>query len=682
MSLADLSFLALLLLSIILILKERSATSACLACGTLFLGFLQVTDQSVLRQGGGNAVHLRTLLVLESLLPVVFILYGVLYARRRIVENLLPFGVLFLVAAAFVASAVAVPDAQLGDVLRRSPSGFLSLGAIGSWYHVGLLILFVAALVNLESVFSSIHGVDRWRVKYEFLGVGGILAVFVFTFSQTLLKGGASPDALPVRSAALIAAALLIGYSRLFRGQTRQIVVSRQAFYRSFTLLTVGAYLLLLALLGDGVKYFAFSAGHDFMVVAAFVSFLAFLLLLLSEDLRRRVKVFIAKHFYAHKHDYREEWLRFSQSLAACRSLADVETVIVDSYLKSFGLRHAALYVAAGGGACSLVASRGRDGLPARLPLSTGMLGYFTVTGRTLNPEDGEYSPTSEESAALREAGAWIVVPLLAGDKVEALVLLGRQIVPERLTYEDYDLMKTLGRQAVLSLLNYRLSEELAESRELAAIAKVSSFVVHDLKNLVYSFSLMLDNAERYIGEPAFQHDLVASLRNTVVTMDSLIGKLKAFPGKLELHKCWADLDRIVLEAVTEVRRMKPEVSILGELDPVRCEVDVAELRRVFLNILLNACEASASGGRVQVATGAAGGEVTVRIADEGCGMSEAFVKNLLFRPFRTTKDKGLGIGLYQCRQIVEGHGGRIEVKSEEGRGTAFTVVLPGGGEG
>jgi putative PEP-CTERM system histidine kinase len=240
--------------------------------------------------------------------------------------------------------------------------------------------------------------------------------------------------------------------------------------------------------------------------------------------------------------------------------------------------------------------------------------------------------------------------------------------------------MKTLGRQAVLSLTNYRLSEELAESRELAAMAKVSSFVIHDLKNLVYSFSLMVDNAERYIGEPAFQRDLVDSLRNTVVTMDSLIAKLKAFPGKLELHTSPADVDRIAGEAVAEARRVKPETHIVAELQPARAVVDAVELRRVVFNLLLNACEASEAGGSVRVATGAVNGEATVLVADQGRGMSESFLKNDLFRPFRTTKEKGLGIGLYQCRQVVERHGGTIDVTSEEGRGTTFTVTLPGEG--
>ncbi|HEX9020238.1 MAG TPA: ATP-binding protein, partial [Nitrospirota bacterium] len=91
-----------------------------------------------------------------------------------------------------------------------------------------------------------------------------------------------------------------------------------------------------------------------------------------------------------------------------------------------------------------------------------------------------------------------------------------------------------------------------------------------------------------------------------------------------------------------------------------------------------NALEASSGQGRVTVETGKENGGVCIRVADAGAGMTEDFIKNHLFRPFSTTKEKGLGIGLYQCRQIVEAHAGRIEVKSEPGKGTVFTVVLPG----
>jgi hypothetical protein len=97
-------------------------------------------------------------------------------------------------------------------------------------------------------------------------------------------------------------------------------------------------------------------------------------------------------------------------------------------------------------------------------------------------------------------------------------------------------------------------------------------------------------------------------------------------------------------------------------------------MEKVVQNLVLNAREAGGSSVLVEVGCDRA---PFVRVSDQGCGMSEAFIRQRLFRPFQTTKAKGFGIGLYQCRNIVEAHGGRIEVESRVGEGSCFTVVLP-----
>jgi signal transduction histidine kinase len=103
---------------------------------------------------------------------------------------------------------------------------------------------------------------------------------------------------------------------------------------------------------------------------------------------------------------------------------------------------------------------------------------------------------------------------------------------------------------------------------------------------------------------------------------------------------------------------------------------DPEETGKVLLNLLLNAVEASGGEGSVSVEVGS-DDSAWVRVRDQGCGMSAEFLRTRLFKPFSTTKEKGLGIGLYQCRQIVKAHGGRIDVRSEEGKGSTFTVMLP-----
>lgn len=677
------SALLLFALVAIVLVKERTLASVSLAGGLLAVALIQVFDHLALRDTQALFAYKRAVLSLTALMPGCFLLYSDAYRRRSHAGfSYAPLAVLVLIGAAFTLSTVVLPLEYFFPAEAGSGGQTVPLGTVGYWFYLAMMIFCAAALVSLEAVFVSIRGADRWRVKYEFFGVGSILGVFIFHLSQGFLYRSEDLGLLSVRSWVLVAAALLVAFSRIYRGKSQRVVVSRTVFYRSFTLLAVATYLLALGLAAQVMRSFQISLSRDLLLLVSFASGLAFLALVFSEDIRRRVKILASKHFYAQKHDYREQWLSLSNALASCRGIADVQEAAAEAYRRIFGLHFTALYACRGGESPALLAARlGGEGLPGRLPISRGLSRYFVETARVMNPLDGEYTLTEEEAEFCRAAKAWLLVPLLASDNLEAVALLGGQIVPERLTYEDYDLMKLIGRQAALSLNNLRLSEELAEAREMAAMTKVATFVIHDLKNLAYTFSLMMQNADDHIDEPEFQRDLVRSIRGTVAKMNGLITKLKTVPERTELKPEDADLARLVQETVDEARGLKPAVEFVTELAPAAASVDLQEFRKVVLNLLLNACDAVADNGRLHLRTDSGDDGVRLAVEDNGCGMSADFVQTALFKPFRTTKQKGLGIGLYQCRQIVEAHGGRIEVASREGEGTVFTVVLPRPGQ-
>ena len=102
--------------------------------------------------------------------------------------------------------------------------------------------------------------------------------------------------------------------------------------------------------------------------------------------------------------------------------------------------------------------------------------------------------------------------------------------------------------------------------------------------------------------------------------------------------------------------------------------VDNERFRNVIINLVLNAYESFHGKGEIKIMLTSEDGNVVISFADNGPGIPEDFLKNSLFKPFKTMKEGGLGIGLFQTKQIVESHGGRIEVESEEGKGTTFKV--------
>jgi putative PEP-CTERM system histidine kinase len=673
------SALILLSLAIIVIARKRDTASVSLGVALLLLAMTEVADWlPFTRWYNLNTVSIG-FIVPVSLLPASLLFYSLTYARNVNDKTIAAFWkVLLALSAAFPLSIAFFPATAFFYAPDVQAERMLFLDSVGFWFYMGILVYCVFSLMNLEVTFSATSGSDRYKIKFEVIGFAAILAVLIFYFSQGLLYRTINMNLTPVRSGVFIIAAILLGYSKLFRGNSVAIVVSRYVFYRSLTLFLVGIYLLVLGFIGEGIRYLGDSFSRNLALVTAFAVGIALFLFLFSEQVRRRAKVLVNKHFYHHKHDYREEWLGFTGRLASCRSLDEVMTAVLTTYRETFGLKGCSLYLPNGAAtAFDRSAWLGVVGARAAISTATPLVTYFSDTGRVFNPSHTEYRPDERESEFVSATDARLIVPLRDKETVRGFVVLGEQLAPEEYTYEDYDLMKTFARQALLSLDNFRLADELAESREMAAVAKVSSFVVHDLKNLTSGLSMLLENARDYLHEPEFQRDMLDTIRNSLARMNKLTQRLKMTPRESSPPSQPADIRVLVEETAAEVDRTYGQGRITLEGVSAVSLVNPDQIRNVVRNLILNALEATAENGTIRVDTGAEGARAFIRVEDTGCGMTDEFLTHELFRPFRTTKKKGLGIGLYQCKQIIESHGGTIEARSEVGVGSVFTVWLP-----
>jgi putative PEP-CTERM system histidine kinase len=671
----------LLALAAYVLLTKKSTAQAALACVAVLLAGIEIADLLTLHASSGLAVFRRITTILESFLPASLLWYSVTFARSGPLHLFSRRG-LFIVAAAVLFPA-SVLFFSLQDFFY-SPD-FLSerllfLGRVGYWYYFGAMLACVAALMNFEATFMSAVGSDRWKVKFEIIGAGSILAVLIFYFSQGVLYRTLDVNLMTVRSIILAISSGLILYARRYREDGVHITVSRYILFRSLTLLSVGVYFIVLGLLGEAMKYFEVSFAQYVTIFFAFAGGIALVVLLLSEQLRRRVKVFISKHFFAQKHDYRHTWIALTNRLVSTTPAA-MEQGILAAYCEMFGLGGASLYLFDRGSGRYMPAAQ--HALPHAVPraetglsASAGLISYFLDQNRVWNLADAEYAPTEEERSFAAVTKAQFVVPLICNHQVEALVVFGRQVAPEQFTFEDYDLMKTMARQSALVLSNLRLSEELIETRELAAVARLSSFVVHDLKNLTYSLSLIMDNAEEHMGNADFQRDMMGTVRHTIENMKSLTQRLKSIPGKSGTSRESHDLHELSTAVVGELKKMRSHARIVCRGTSALSLVDGDEIKKVIVNLVQNGLDAAGEEGTILVETGMNNGHAYFSVSDTGCGMTKDFMENQLFKPFRTTKAKGLGIGLYQCKQIVEAHGGMLVVKSEAGKGSVFTVYL------
>ncbi|MEW6109462.1 MAG: XrtA/PEP-CTERM system histidine kinase PrsK [Nitrospirota bacterium] len=671
--------LLLLAFSLLSISRKRTIAGSILSLSVFLLAVIEILNQLSLNLASDYFIYKKIALFLESFLPVTLLISSISYARQK------PFKTVSIIWGFIIASAMCFPAGIFFfdiDSFFYSPDfqteKILFLGDVGYWFYLGIMLYCILALMNFEATFSSTSGIDRWRIKFEALGIMSILSVLIFYYSQGLLYRTINMNLLPIRSGVFIVASLLAVYSKIFREKESRVVVSRYILYRSLSLLVVGVYLITLGLIGQGMKYFDVSFSKHLTVFLAFVGGILVLLVLLSDTLRRHIRVFISKHFYKSKHDYREEWLKFTDRLATCRTFADVQEATLTTFREIFGLKVASLYLLDSKKERYLpVSPHPESGNSLALEKSAGLISYFRERGRVFDTSNYDYVVTEDEDSFVKANKAVLIVPLIFNKNVEGFVVLGWQLASERFNYEDYDLMKVLARQAALSIINFRLSEELAEAREVAALGRISSFIIHDLKNLTYALSLTLDNAEDYIGDPEFQKDMVDSVRITLSKMKNLIQKLKSIPEKHALNTKLTDIQLLTQKTAREIGKPGQDVNIVHNESRAFSMIDEEEIRKVIINLIINAFDAIDGNGAVKIETGIDGDAGYIRVSDNGPGMTEDFINEHLFKPFRTTKDKGLGIGLYQCKQIIEAHGGKILAESRPGVMTAFTVYLP-----
>jgi putative PEP-CTERM system histidine kinase len=234
-----------------------------------------------------------------------------------------------------------------------------------------------------------------------------------------------------------------------------------------------------------------------------------------------------------------------------------------------------------------------------------------------------------------------------------------------------------MGDQMAAALLNLRLASDLSAARELEAFQAMSTFFVHDLKNAASTLNLMLKNLPVHFDDPEFRKDALRGIGSTVERINQLIARLGTLRGQLELKRAPVEWNALVNEALAGVR-LSQDITLetrLGDVPPV--PADREKLLSVFTNLVVNATEAFNGAGKIGVSTRTEDRHAVLVVADNGCGMTAEFVRGGLFRPFRTTKKKGLGIGMFQSRMIVEAHKGRMEVQSAPGAGTTIEVWLP-----
>jgi putative PEP-CTERM system histidine kinase len=546
----------------------------------------------------------------------------------------------------------------------------------------------VVVLVNLEGTLKASAGINRWHVKPMLLGVGSLFAAYVYTMSQTLLFSAVTATLQSIDSCAVVVASILIIVS-LTRDRLLQTQVSfsQAALYNSLVASLIGIYLLAVGLLAKAIQHLG---GNEFLPLGTFVVFMALVgltLILLSDRLRQTVKQFISRHVYHVRYDYRYMWMAFSQRTTSVVDVQELCAVVAKMVSETFGVPAVTIWlrqeetegeVRFGG---STVFSEGQLPLPG-----------FTAQGRVALldymrarpfPIDFE-APPDKLGATLYQAErdgfhhAYIryCVSLTAAQESLGIMTLHDRLTHEAFALQDHELLQTIADQVAASLLNLQFGQRLARAKQMEAFQTLSAFFVHDLKNLASKLSMTVTNLPAHYDNPAFREDTLRLLADSVTKINAMCSRLSQLTHQLELQLTQIDLNALI-HAVLADLRPSLTVRLVEDLQPMPwLNVDPEQLQKVIVNLVLNAHEAVEANEVIRIATEWTNGWAVLAVSDNGCGMSKEFLERSLFQPFRTTKKRGLGIGLFQSKIIIEAHQGKIEVESEEGKGSTFRVFL------
>jgi len=580
-------------------------------------------------------------------------------------------------------------DTLFVDIARFATSSHWTLGVsqAGYAYVLFTLIANVLILINLERTLRAFTGLMRWRIKLIVLGLGSVFLARVYTGSQTLLFSELDSNLESINGGALLVADVLLlwGVTRL-RRMNENLYLSSTALYYSLTVIIVGIYLFVVGVLAQVVSDLG---DADFLPFGTFFVFLTLLLLiffLLSEEWQQRSKRFVMRHFRRPRYDYRREWAQFTQGTTSLLEIKDLCAAVAARTSETFGVGCATIWL--------LDEPQHRFLLGASTAFSEkhAHLQIYGEKGEELirrlrgvvfpvdlDPKGtdwtGEFS--REYASALQEARLRYCAPLVANRELLGLLSLDERPTREPFSLEDLELLKVIADQAAAGLLNLRLSQRLVKAKELEAFQTLSTFFIHDLKNLASTLSLTMQNLPLHFDDPNFRQDAARVMTNSVEKINSLCSRLSLLAKGLELQPVPSDLNVLVAAALADLNGSL-RATIVQDLHPLpKVSVDAEQIEKVLVNLLFNAHEALEGQGEIVVSTEQRNGWAVLAVKDNGPGMSKEFLTQSLFQPFHTTKSKGLGIGLFHSKKIVEAHHGRIEVESVQGKGSIFRVFLP-----
>lgn len=556
--------------------------------------------------------------------------------------------------------------------------------ALGFSYEY-LFLLFVllnlTSLVLLEQLYRGANVEAKKSITPLVIALGSI-AVFDFVlYAQATMVGGIEFDFWYIRGyLSALAVPLLLISVRRFKEGTVRIFVSRNIVFYSSMLMIAGLYLLLMAVAGYLINYFGGEWGHlvsfGFLILGSIV----LAVLLITETVRRRVKVFISKHFFANKYEYREEWLELigKIEMASADNYYQMSLQIMMSKVNATG----GIILKANGAKRFTVKYNEGIELNESFDKDLILLEHFTKNqGWIVDINEYNEDPLSYPGLFIQpkiwcSVGVNILVPIAIGKEFYGFFILSNTDEHDKLNWEDRDLLFAIAKQLGNFISLNEANDALAESKQFDAFNRMSAFLVHDLKNIQAQLSLITSNATQHRDNPEFVDDVFETVESATERLDKVLAQLRNKQVAQSTSKT-VDLGGIIEQVIAQRNVMQPQV-VISNHEECLATIDDERFSSVINHLIQNAQEATPDDGWVKITLEKQQEGIKIVVSDNGSGMSERFIQTRLFKPFDTTKgNAGMGIGVFEAKQFFESVAGSLTVESIEGQGTKMIICLP-----
>ncbi len=546
-----------------------------------------------------------------------------------------------------------------------------SLHSLGTATRLGLAICNVLLLENL---YFNTPPESRWNVNLLCVALGGVFLYDLLLYADGVLFHRLSFGLVEARAPATILASPLIALAVVRnRRWAIDIHVSRDVVFHSFTLIASGIFLLAIALIGEVFRRGGSEWGRVAETSLIFAAILAVAVTLTSGSARSRIKSLVVDNFFSNRYDYRREWMRCIDALTAPEAFVALHKRAIRAAAEVVDSPAGALFVRPPRDvAFQWAGSWNMPPVSAPVPPGHPLIALF---------KDGDWTVRLDQ---LPGAGlwlpelprAWIVLPLNHFGTVIGFVVLARSRAHFQLDREAYDLLRVVGREIASRVAEQRATQILTQTQQLREYSQRFAFVIHDIKNVSGQLSMLLTNAEVHADNPAFQRDMLATVRASVGKITRLLSRLRVERQERQ-HALVTPADRlrdlIDRSQVTTDR----QIVFSDHSSGAGAAIDPDAFDAVATHLLNNAVEASRPSAVIRVDLRVEAHGVVVDIIDRGQGMAPEFVRDELFRPLRSTKDDGHGIGAFQARELLRDAGGDLLVISRPRAGTTMRIILP-----